>query len=57
MVAIGFMGYGHMLLTTAYKIADISAVEPEFARLVLAAIVGWFVRGVPGLVDLDGMAR
>ena len=45
MMIIGFMGScGHMLLTTAYKIADISAVEPVvFARLVWAAIVGWFL--------------
>ena len=52
MVAIGFMGScGHMLLTTAYKIADISAVEPVvFARLVWAAIVGWFMFAeFPGL--------
>tara|TARA_Y100001968_G_scaffold331612_1_gene386845 strand:+ start:612 stop:1529 length:918 start_codon:yes stop_codon:yes gene_type:complete len=52
MVAIGFMGScGHMLLTTAYKIADISAVEPVvFARLVWAAIVGWFMFSeFPGL--------
>ena len=40
-----------MLLTTAYKIADISAVEPVvFARLVWAAIVGWFMFAeFPGL--------
>ena len=45
MMMIGFLGScGHMLLTTAYKIADISAVEPVvFARLVWAAIVGWFL--------------
>ena len=45
MVVIGFLGSaGHMLLTTAYKIADISAVEPVvFARLIWAAIVGWFM--------------
>jgi drug/metabolite transporter (DMT)-like permease len=45
MMMIGFMGSsGHMLLTTAYKIADISAVEPVvFARLIWAAIVGWFL--------------
>ena len=52
MVAIGFLGScGHMLLTTAYKIADISAVEPVvFARLVWAAIVGWFMFAeFPGL--------
>ena len=52
MVAIGFLGScGHMLLTTAYKIADISAVEPVvFARLVWAAIVGWFLFAeFPGL--------
>lgn len=52
MVLIGFLGStGHLLLTTAYKIADISAVEPVvFARLVWAAIVGWFLFGeFPGL--------
>ncbi|MEE2996121.1 MAG: DMT family transporter, partial [Pseudomonadota bacterium] len=52
MIAIGFAGScGHMLLTTAYKIADISAVEPVvFARLVWAAIVGWFMFAeFPGL--------
>jgi drug/metabolite transporter (DMT)-like permease len=52
MVMIGFLGSaGHLLLTTAYKIADISAVEPVvFARLVWAAIVGWFLFGeFPGL--------
>ena len=40
-----------LLLTTAYKIADISAVEPVvFARLVWAAIVGWFMFAeFPGL--------
>ena len=45
MAVIGFLGSaGHMLLTTAYKIADISAVEPVvFARLIWAAIVGWFM--------------
>ena len=45
MMVIGFLGScGHMLLTTAYKIADISAVEPVvFARLIWAAIVGWFL--------------
>lgn len=45
MMVIGFLGScGHMLLTTAYKIADISAVGPVvFARLVWAAIVGWFM--------------
>ncbi len=45
MVIIGFLGScGHMLLTTAYKIADISAVEPVvFSRLVWAAVVGWFM--------------
>lgn len=45
MMLIGFLGStGHLLLTTAYKIADISAVEPVvFARLVWAAIVGWFL--------------
>ena len=33
---------GHLLLTTAYRIADISAVEPVvFARLIWAALVGW----------------
>ena len=42
---IGFLGsMGHMLLTTAYKIADISAVEPAvFARLGWAALVGWIL--------------
>ena len=52
MMLIGFLGStGHMLLTTAYKIADISAVEPVvFARLVWAAIVGWFLFAeFPGL--------
>lgn len=52
MVVIGFLGScGHLLLTTAYKIADISAVEPVvFARLVWAAIVGWFMFAeFPGL--------
>jgi drug/metabolite transporter (DMT)-like permease len=52
MVLIGFLGScGHLLLTTAYKIADISAVEPVvFARLVWAAIVGWFMFAeFPGL--------
>ncbi len=52
MMLIGFLGScGHMLLTTAYKIADISAVEPVvFARLVWAAIVGWFLFGeFPGI--------
>ncbi len=52
MVIIGFLGSaGHLLLTTAYKIADISAVEPVvFARLVWAAIVGWFLFGeFPGV--------
>ena len=52
MVMIGFLGStGHLLLTTAYKIADISAVEPVvFARLVWAAIVGWFLFAeFPGL--------
>ncbi len=52
MVMIGFLGSaGHLLLTTAYKIADISAVEPVvFARLVWAAIVGWFLFGeFPGI--------
>lgn len=45
MMLIGFLGStGHLLLTTAYKIADISAVEPVvFARLIWAAIVGWFL--------------
>jgi len=45
MMVIGFLGScGHMLLTTAYKIADISEVEPVvFARLVWAAIFGWFL--------------
>jgi drug/metabolite transporter (DMT)-like permease len=59
MVAIGFMGScGHMLLTTAYKIADISAVEPVvFARLVWAAIVGWFMFAeFPGLWIWIGVA-
>jgi len=52
MALIGFLGScGHLLLTTAYKIADISAVEPVvFARLVWAAIVGWFMFAeFPGL--------
>ncbi|MEC7489484.1 MAG: DMT family transporter [Pseudomonadota bacterium] len=45
MVAIGFLGScGHMLLTTAYRLADISVIEPVvFSRLVWAAIVGWFL--------------
>jgi|TARA_Y100000588_G_scaffold358304_1_gene416313 drug/metabolite transporter (DMT)-like permease len=45
MIMIGFLAScGHMLLTTAYKIADISLIEPVvFARLIWAAIVGWFM--------------
>ena len=49
---IGFLAScGHLLLTTAYKIADLSAVEPVvFSRLVWAALVGWFIFGeFPGL--------
>ena len=52
MIIIGFLAScGHLLLTTAYKIADLSAVEPVvFSRLVWAAIVGWFLFGeFPGL--------
>ncbi len=45
MVLIGFLGSsGHMLLTSAYRIAEISAVEPVvFARLGWAALVGWLL--------------
>lgn len=45
LVLIGFLGSsGHMLITTAYRIADISAVEPAvFARLGWAALVGWLL--------------
>ena len=54
MVIIGFLGScGHMLLTTAYKIADISAVEP----VVFCDFKGgsrWmvYVCRIPGSLDL-----
>ena len=35
---------GHLLLTTAYKITDISVVEPVvYVRMAWAAIVGWLL--------------
>lgn len=49
---------GHLLLTAAYKVADISAVEPiVYARMVWAALVGWLMLGeFPGLWTWAGAA-
>lgn len=35
---------GHLLMTTAFKLGEASAVFPvDFARLIWAAVLGWFV--------------
>jgi drug/metabolite transporter (DMT)-like permease len=36
--------FGHLLMTTAFKVADASAIFPvDFTRLVWAALLGYFV--------------
>ena len=42
---IGFFGViGHLLFVQAYKLADISVVEPAiFTRMIWAALVGYFM--------------
>ncbi len=45
LILIGCLGStGHLLMTTAYKLADISAVEPVlYVRLAWAALIGWLL--------------
>lgn len=47
LVLIGVLGTtGHLLFTQAYKLADISLVEPAFfTRMVWAALMGFFLFG------------
>lgn len=45
LVAIGLLGTtGHLLFTNAYRLADVSLVDPaSFMRMVWAALIGYFV--------------
>ena len=59
LVSIGLLGgVGQILLTSAYRYADASLVAPfEYASMLLALLIGWFVFGeAPTLVMLIGAA-
>ncbi|MDT1064389.1 DMT family transporter [Paracoccus sp. CPCC 101403] len=59
LITIGLLGgLGQILLTSAYRYADASLIAPfEYASMLLALLIGWFVFGeAPTLVMLAGAA-